>query len=110
MRLVFLLIVALVLSSSSCQQVVESNPEKEEVSETTGTLAVVTTEFSDEGCPFLLEIEENGKKVLLMPIELDEEFKKDGLRVSIEFHFSRIMQSECQKGRPIVLDSINLVG
>lgn len=101
-----------VLSSSSCEEAAQSDttPVEEELSGETGISAIVTSEYADEGCTFLLQIEEEREKVLLMPIELDEEFKKDGLKVSIQFHFSRVMQSECQKGRPIVIDSIKLVG
>ena len=103
------MIAAVVMSCCSCKRSVKSNSRGEEVFHQRGTLAIVTTDFSDKGCPFLLEIEENAEKVLLMPIELPEEFKKDCLRVSIRFQFSRIMQSECQKGRPIILNSIKLV-
>ncbi|MFK7786379.1 MAG: hypothetical protein AB8B56_14765 [Crocinitomicaceae bacterium] len=109
MRLFILLITLAVLSSSSCEDTMQTNTSKEETQEASGTPAIVTTKFADEGCAVLLEMEEEGQKVLLMPIELEEKFKKDGLKVSIEFTFSRIMQSECQKGRPIVIQSIKFV-
>lgn len=100
---------ALFLSSSSCEEIVESNTSKEEVTEEAGTQAMVTTDYVDEGCSVLLEIEEGGEKVLLMPIELEDKYRKHGTKVLIEYRLSRIMQSDCQKGRPIIIDKIKLV-
>ena len=94
------------MSSSSCEQVAEVD-SSEEV-EVAGTRAIVTTEYSKHGCPVLLEIEEEGQKIFLMPIELAEKFKVHGTKVLIEYRFSRIMQSECQKGRPVVVEKVRL--
>lgn len=109
MRVLLFCVSAIVLSSASCEEITETEASKEEQVEETGTRAIITTEFVDEGCPVLLEIEENGQKELLMPIQLEEKFKVHGTEVSIEYTLSRIMQSECQKGRPIVINSIHLI-
>ena len=108
MRIVYLYVCLVLLSSSSCEQAMNDDPPVESPMEELGTRALVTTEYSEEGCPILLEVEENGQKVLLMPIELEGKFKIHGTKVLIEYHLSRIVQSECQKGRPIVVEKIEL--
>ena len=100
---------ALLLSSSSCEDGADTSPTEEIVEQENGTRAIVITTFSDEGCDVLLEIQENNKKVLLLPIELADQFKVEGLELFITFHSSRIMQSTCQIGRPIVIDQVNFV-
>ncbi|MDG1333003.1 MAG: hypothetical protein P8P74_11785 [Crocinitomicaceae bacterium] len=110
MRTFIFCVCSLLLISASCEEAVSADPSKEEQLEEVGTRAIVTTDYSDEGCAVLLEIEEEGQKVLLMPIELEEKFKIHGTEVLIEYTLSRIMQGECLKGRPIVIQSIKLVG
>ena len=110
MRIALLLFCSTLLSLSSCEDVDKEDSSKEEQVQVVGVRAVVSTEYSVDGCPVLLEIEEDGRKVLLMPVELKEKFKVHGAEVLIEYHLSRIMQSECQIGRPIVVDDINFVG
>lgn len=109
MRVAIFCACLVLLSSASCEDVAVSEPSNEVKVEEVGTRALVTTEYADEGCNVLLEIEEEGQKVLLMPIELEDQFKVNGTEVLIEFHSSRIMQSECQKGRPIVIETVKLV-
>lgn len=101
---------AIVLVTSSCedQSTIDSNKENSAQSE--GTLALVTTKFLEDGCEVLLEIQENGKKVLLLPIDLEDQYKVDGIQLLITFHASRIMQSICQIGRPIVIEKVRLIG
>lgn len=74
-----------------------------------GTLVKITNGFSEEGCAWLVQIEEDGKQELLMPINLESKFKVEGQQLRIKFHFSKINQSDCQLGRPIVLDELILV-
>ena len=100
---------AMLIGFSSCENDVTIDPVAENVDQKNGTRAIVITTFIDEGCDVLLEIQENDKKVLLLPIELADQFKVEGLELLITFHSSRIMQSTCQIGRPIVIDQINFV-
>lgn len=102
-------ILLFVLISASCDETnkTEDTSKPEEVG--AGVMAIVITDYAGEGCEVLLEITEEGKPVLLMPINLEDSFKINGKKVIIEFHSSRIMQGNCQKGRPIVIDSIKLV-
>ena len=103
----FLVVVALF---SSCTNTDNSVSKEEITLFTDGFIAKVTTDFQDDGCEVLLELEENGERALLLPIDLDEKYKVHGLEVLITYHSSRIMQSTCQNGRPIVIDSIKLIG
>lgn len=98
-----------ILLSASCGETKEiSQPERPEELEV-GVLATVTTDYAKDGCEVLLEITEDGELTLLMPIDLEEQFKVDGKKVRIVFHSSRIAQTTCQKGRPVVIESIKFV-
>lgn len=87
----------------------DSFRESSKMHQKDGVTATVTTEYASEGCGILLEIQEEGKKQLLLPIELDKKYKVHGTRIKITFHPSRIMQSDCHKGIPIAIDNIKLV-
>lgn len=97
------------LGLSACSEINDSRSTDEIQTDETGIVAIVNLQFQDDGCEVLLEIEENGNKVLLMPIQIEDEFKIQGEELEIVFHASRIMQSKCQIGRPIVLESIKFV-
>lgn len=98
-----------VLLSASCGETKAVQTEEKEKEEITGVIATVTTDYASEGCAALLEIEEDGEMVLLWPIELEDRFKVDGKKVQIVFHSSRIAQTDCQKGRPVVIETIKFV-
>jgi hypothetical protein len=107
-----LIVIALlsVLFSTSCNAPkVEYIPLPETPSHLRGVMSMVTTDFSDDGCEVLLEIMEDGKPVLLMPINLADSLKVDRKKLIIEFHSSRIVQTDCQKGRPVVIETIKFV-
>ena len=97
------------VSASSCDEQIEKPSRMETAQIERDTHATVTTKFVDDGCEVLLEIIENGKNVMLMPINIEDQYKVDGLKVIIQFHSSRIMQATCQIGRPIVIEKIYLV-
>ncbi len=97
------------LLSASCGETKEVQTEEKEKVEITGVIATVTTDYASEGCAVLLEIKEDEEMVLLWPIELEERYKVDGKKVQIVFHSSRIVQTDCQKGRPVVIETIKFV-
>lgn len=100
----------LIIGLSSCTETTNSLSKEEVRTDVEGTRAIVNTRFQNDGCDILLEIEENGQKVLLMPVHLEDSFKVNGAQLAITFHASRIMQSKCQLGRPIVLESVKFIG
>ena len=110
LRIVLCCFGVLLFGASSCEDQAKNDSSHEISTIENGFNAIVTTRFADDGCEVLLEIEENGEKVLLLPIQLDDQYKVNGLEVIISFHSSRVMQSNCQIGRPIVIEKIQFVG
>lgn len=110
LRIVLCCLGVLLFAAASCEDQVNENSKDEILNFENGIRAIVTTKFVDEGCEALLEIQENGEKIMLLPIEFDEMYKIHGLQLLITFHSSRIMQSTCQIGRPIVIEKIQLIG
>ena len=72
-------------------------------------LASVTTEYAEQGCAVLLEISEDGEDMLLMPLELKDEYKKHGTKLIIRYTLSRIRQDVCLTGMPAVLNEVREV-
>ena len=76
---------AIALLSASCRNVNTNNPEVES-NQNAFTEAVVTQSFSEEGCEYLIAPTQNGELmhdergnvILYMPIELNEQFRKNG--------------------------------
>lgn len=89
------------LLSSSCEDRAIKRAKMEG-----GVKAVVTTQYVADGCAVLLEVEIDGAKQLLLPHELDEQFKQNGTVVVMKYHPSRIQQTDCLKGQPIIIDEI----
>ncbi len=97
----FLAFSALFLMSNSCED------DAVEVAKLNGGVkATVTTAYSNEGCPYLMEVDGESGKELLMPINLDNQFKVNGTVVLMKYTVSRIQQTDCLKGMPIVIDEI----
>ncbi len=95
------LAVLLVLISASCKEVTgESDLAEGEV------IATVCTDFSDDGCPVLLEVSQNGEDILLMPIEWEGKYSKHGMKLAVKYTLSRIRQEECLKGMPAVIHEV----
>ncbi|MDH4473254.1 MAG: hypothetical protein QE487_11655 [Fluviicola sp.] len=89
------------LLSSSCEDRAVKRAKMEG-----GVKAVVTTAYVSDGCAVLLEVEIDGEKQLLLPHELAEQFRKNGTVVVMKYHSSRIQQTDCLKGQPIIIDEI----
>ena len=70
------------------------------------TLGTVTLAHAAEGCAVLIALEPPGELGHLMPVGLDERFRKEGLKLSFTYTLSRIHSGGCNKGTPAVLDSI----
>lgn len=83
--------------------------EKEREREEANYSGEVTTDFAKDGCPVLIQYKDSEELKYLIPVQLDEQFKKHGLKISFSFHYSRIMQGECQMGQPAVLEDIKVL-
>ena len=77
-------------------------------SEQTKLQGVVTNEFAKDGCPWLVTYQDGTEEKYLIPVQLEERFKKNGLKLAFTFHYSRIMQADCQMGQPAVLEEIEV--
>tara|TARA_B110000467_G_C17982569_1_gene296078 strand:+ start:105 stop:389 length:285 start_codon:yes stop_codon:yes gene_type:complete len=60
--------------------------------------AVVTTEYTVDGCPFMIELVET--KQLLNPQSLSEEHQKNGLEIWIQYQTTKPYVVDCRKGIP----------
>ena len=70
------------------------------------THGVVTNEFEKDGCAWLIQFNDGVEGKYLIPVQLEDEFKKNGLKIAFTFHYSRISQGVCQMGQPVVLEEI----
>ncbi len=71
-------------------------------------LGHITTAFADEGCPFILTYTDGSEEKYLIPVQLEEQYQQNGLQMEFGFHYSRIMQDDCQKGQPAVLEAVEV--
>ena len=71
---------------------------------------VITNDYREQGCAFLFEFTDpDGSKRLVRPLQLDEEFKKDGLKVRIDFRMSRASNDGCDLAHPVIVESIEKI-
>jgi hypothetical protein len=100
------LIGCVVLMSASCKRAPEATSESVTVSEPGTTDGVMSLSHSDEGCALLISVMEDGEEVFYIPVELDEKFKTEGMKINFTYHDSRMNQGSCTLGHPIVIDAI----
>lgn len=61
----------------------------------------------NEKCPFFIETFENGQMVRMYPVNLADEFKKQGCKIRFTYLPSRAMQpSECQVDKVVVVENV----
>jgi len=66
-----------------------------------------TVKVNSTGCVLYLEAEENGEKVSMYPVNLDDKLKIDGLVIRFTYHPSKAMQPEnCLVDKVVALDSV----
>ncbi len=68
-----------------------------------GTLVTVSSALEKEGCPWILRMESEAGVQLFEPVALEEAYRKDGLRLRIEYRPSR-QASHCPNTTPVVID------
>ena len=96
MRFVFYITVLLFLSACASHKEI-AEPVIKEVGET----AVVDDGFSvgivritDKGCFYYIEVNEKGVPMKMYPVNLDDKYKKEGIRIQFTYYPSRAMQPE----------------
>lgn len=86
----------------------ETTEEINKVVEDNSTIAhdgIIVDKSKDEGCTFLIETDLGNGTELLEPVHLQEEYKKDGLKVNFTFTYSK-RPSKCGVATPILLGTI----
>ena len=71
----------------------------------TGT---ITTAFAAEGCAYLVVLDQPKELTHLLPIGLDEQYLKDGVKLSFTYRMSRASSGNCAKGQPAILENISV--
>jgi hypothetical protein len=71
------------------------------------TIGRVTTEFIGDGCPLLIKLEETG--IYIIPVAMEDNYKRNGLRLKFKYRPSRASSGECRKGNPAVLEEVTVV-
>ena len=107
----FLMLVAFssALLSSACKEMAgHSTDDIIEVGEGFEVATIVYKKGVD-GCQFLVTVGKGKDLQLYTPIEMDKQFKEDGLKVKIKFHTSRIQQEGCFDAQPIVIEEIEKI-
>ncbi len=83
----------------------DMKPSEDVLVEHVGT---VTTAFADQGCDVLIQMNSQSEYTDLIPIGLDDKYKKDGLVLRFNYRVSRAHQGDCRKGQAAILEDISI--
>jgi hypothetical protein len=109
MKIVFLALTLILVASCGTQkEAVQSNENSSNVEQTANDGMIVgIVRMNPKGCPLYLDANENGEEITMYPVNLDEKFKKDGIRIKFTYTPSRAMQpEECNVNKVVALDSV----
>jgi hypothetical protein len=70
----------------------------------------VTMKGERDGCPLLVMLDPASSKQMLIPIGLDDKYRKEGLQLKFSYRLSRASSGECGKGTPAILEDITVIG
>lgn len=60
-----------------------------------------------EECPYFLETYENGKSITMYPVNLDDTYKIEGVKIKFDYTPSRAMQPEnCSVDKVVSLNNV----
>ena len=68
----------------------------------------ITNAFAGDGCPWLIRVD-HADNLYLIPIALDEKYKKDGLQLTFKYRPSKASSGDCRKGSPAVIEEVSVV-
>ena len=102
---------ALIVLSVACgakKQSVDSTAAVEQQEANAGfSTGTVTTAMVSDGCPLLVTLD-GVNKVFLIPIGLDERYRRNGLKLRFKYRPSKASIGECRKGQAAILEEISL--
>lgn len=100
---------ALVLACGSKKPSVDNAAAVEQMEANNGfSTGRVTNAFAGDGCPWLIHVD-HADNLYLIPIAMDEKYKKDGLRITFKYRPSKASSGECRKGSPAVIEEVSVV-
>jgi hypothetical protein len=96
MRSLFFLTAIILLTACTTQkEIANSENNGEHLSENVEDgFTVGIVRITDKGCYCYLEVNENGSLLKMYPVNLDEKYKKEGVRLKFTYNVSRAMQPE----------------
>lgn len=109
MKITFLALTMILITSCGTQkEVVKSGDGAANVEQIANDGMIVgIVRMNAKGCPLYLDANENGEAITMYPVNLDEKYKKDGIRLKFTYTPSRAMQpEECNVNKVVALDSV----
>lgn len=107
------IILSLILASTfACKSSKETvQTEEKPMSDKTETYRTLgTVHLNSKGCPFTIDIEEDGIKKSLYPISLEDKFKVEGLRLRFVYALSRAPQpKDCKCDHVVTLTDVSAI-
>ena len=94
---------------SSTAPVADNTDEKPKEDIRTEHVGTVTTAFAEDGCDVLIQVNSKSEHAYLIPIALDDKYKKDGLVLKFNYRVSRAHQGDCKKGQAAILEDIAIM-
>ncbi len=86
------------------QGVVDDSPREGEI------LGVVSTEFADKGCDFMIKTKVEGKDRVFRATAMDSKYRVNGAKIMFTFRLSRApRKAPCFTGDLVIIESIRLV-
>ena len=91
------------ISCSTQKEIIENGTfDSEAVQIVKGTVYV-----SQEGCPVFITAKIDGALVKMYPVNLEEQYKIDGLKIKFSFNLSRAMQPEnCKVDKVVSIENV----
>ena len=69
------------------------------------TMGTIVASKTEGDCPYVISSEIDGNKVLYDPINLDDTYKKDGMKIWYKFNGLRMM-NRCDKANPVNVSEV----
>ncbi|MFN5147856.1 MAG: hypothetical protein ACK5EK_02515 [Flavobacteriia bacterium] len=109
MKIFIMAFTAILFTSCGIQKEVSgSNSSATDAEQSTDdTMIVGIVRMNPKGCPLYLDANENGEAITMYPVNLDDKFKKDGIRLKFSYTPSRAMQPEdCNVTKVVALENV----
>ncbi len=106
--IILAMLIALSAACGAKKQSVDSAAVVEQQEANAGfSTGTVSTAMVGDGCPLVVTLD-GVNNVFLIPIGLDERYKKNGLKLRFKYRPSRASIGECRKGQAAILEEISL--